>query len=154
MSETWFSLGRHDDVEILAREWKPGDGVACSFASHQRREPCGPPVAVVETLRYRRTYVSGRYTSGDDIEKRVVRGCCAEHLAGRIGKRYGNARSEMITRATKRATDEVVTKHWKQYQSFYEKAIAEEREALLEGIPEGLRGIFLASADSEDGEPA
>lgn len=151
MSETWFSLGRTDDVEILAREWKPGDGVTCSFASHQRREPCGPPVAVVETVRYERAWASGRLISGDNVEKRVVRGCCAEHLAGRIGKRYGNARAEMITRATKRATDEVVTKHWKQYQGLYAKAIAEERAALLEGIPEGLRGIFLASDDVEDG---
>lgn len=154
MSETWFSLSRTDDIEILAREWKPGDGVTCSFASHQRREPCGPPVAVVETLKYRRSYVSGRLVAGDDIDKRTVRGCCAEHLAGRIGKRYGNARAEMITRATKRAVDEVVTKNWKQYQGAYAKAITEEREALLEGIPEGLRGIFLASDDAEDGDAA
>jgi hypothetical protein len=60
----------------------------------------------------------------------------------------------MITRATKRATDEVVTKNWKQYQGAYAKAITEEREALLEGIPEGLRGIFLASDDPEDGDAA
>lgn len=153
MSEKWFSLGLVEDTELLARPWVAGDGVQCSFAGAQRREPCGPPVAVLETVRYRKEWAGGRYAiSNTKVEKRIERVCCAEHLAGRIGRRFGNDRSHMINRATKRATDEVVTKHWKQYQAAYEKALADERAKLFAGFPEHLQEILLAARMDGDDE--
>jgi hypothetical protein len=150
--DVWISLGRRDDVESIARVWKPGDGVQCSSASYQRREPCGPPVAVIETLRYVHNgwgYMPNRQPS-EEIEKRIRRITCAEHLAGKVGAPYVNQRAAAITSATKKASEEVLARHWKQYQTLYAKYIDEAKTALIEAIPEPLREAVQAALDKAD----
>lgn len=136
-SETWVSLGLgFRDIETLVRAWEPGDGVSCSHAGVQRREPCGPPVAVVETVEppseYRR-------------EKRIRRVICPGHLAGLITK--GAWAPAKIRAAAEREAQEVVlTAHWDEYQSEYRSRLDAAKSAQLAQIPEGLREI-LAEVD-------
>jgi len=155
VEEKWYSLGISgscDSEEVLVRVWMPGDGVRCAHASYQKREPCGPPVAVVETVRF--AFGRGGYKPENGVSKRINRVVCAEHLAGRvvnIETRGYQSRSKAIAEAVKKATDEVVTKHWKQYQALYRKYVDEAINDLLSNIPEPLRPL-IAQAMEEAGQ--
>lgn len=151
-SENWFSLGfssNCDSEETLVRAWNPGDGVRCAHASYQKREACGPPVAVLETVQFR--FGNGGYKPEYGVRKRTVRVVCAEHLAGRvvnINTRGQQSRSKAIADAVKKATDELVTKYWKQYQTLYRKHLDSEIADLLSSVPEPLKALVSEALDA------
>lgn len=150
--ESWYSLGFSsscDSEETLVRIWAPGDGVRCAHASYQKRHPCGPPVAVLETVRF--GFGKGGYKPEYGVRKRTTRVVCAEHLAGRvvnIETRSHQSRSKSVATAVKKATDELVTKHWKQYQALYAKFLDEEMADLLSSIPDPLKPLIQAALES------
>ena len=153
--EKWFSLGYSgscDSEETLVRMWTPGDGVRCAHASYQRKEPCGPPAAVVETVQFRYGG-SGGYSPEYGVKKRTTRVVCAEHLAGRvvnIQTRSYQGRSKAIAEAVKKATDELVTEYWKQYQTLYRKHLDNELSDLMSNIPEPLKPLIAAGLEAAD----
>ncbi|OBB47637.1 hypothetical protein [Mycolicibacterium fortuitum] len=162
MSETenWFSLGfssNCDSAETFVRAWAPGDGVRCAHASYQKREACGPPVAVVEVQEFR--FGTGGYKPEYGIRRKTTRVVCAEHLAGRVANintRSQQSRSKAIARAVQKATDELTTKYWKQYQVLYKKHLDSEIGDLLSNVPEPLKQLVSDALDAamESGDAA
>ncbi|SLI88098.1 Uncharacterised protein [Mycobacteroides abscessus subsp. massiliense] len=156
--EKWFSAGfdGREQSELLVRVWTPGDGVSCAHSAYQKREPCGPPVAVVENVEFK--FGAGGYRPEYGVRRRTQRTVCAEHLAGRIVKLSGGgtqgARSLAINDATKKATEELVAKHWKQYQGLYRKHLESARDELLGSIPDPLKTLICEAMDAVEGEVA
>ncbi len=156
--EKWFSagFGGREESELLVRVWNPGDGVSCAHSAYQKREPCGPPAAVVENVEFK--FVAGGYRSEYGVRRRTQRTVCAEHLAGRIVKLQSGdtqgARCRAINDATKRATEELVAKHWKRYQGLYRKHLDSARDELLGSIPDPLKTLIRDAMDTVEGEVA
>lgn len=139
--EVWVSLGRHKygDAEVLIREWRPGDGTHCAFARMQRKEPCGPPVAVQDTLNL----------NPSSLPARIRRNICAEHLAGQLTT-DGKTRRDAIAKAEKVAREAVVAAHWDEYKAAYTAELDRQRDELLGAVPEAIRDVLRAAWDRDD----
>jgi len=141
--ETWTSLGTTADRwsetrEILVRPWRPGDGLACSHAAVQRREPCGPPAVISETIDESTSSAKWR-----PPVRRVRRVLCAGHFAGLVAGH--DWKPWKIRKAAEdEAKEAVLAAHWSEFQSEYRTRLDAAKTEQLNKIPEGLREVLAA----------
>lgn len=113
------------------REWRPGDGLRCRWASKAPREvPCGVPAAVI-TLH---DFKPGPYRA-NTCRSWVV---CQNHIPGVVPA------GQIRVQAEKFAREKVLADHWDDYQT----QLKEEAERLLEAqmvdVPERIRELIRA----------
>lgn len=112
--------------KIQIREWRPGDGLNCSFATRStKRVPCGPPVAVQTTEHW----------PGQRYSRTVRHVVCALHLPGMV--RPG----EVVAEAEKAARERIAVAHWDEFQRMREEEIQTRVNTLYEFASEELRRI-------------
>lgn len=134
----WVSAGIDNrGVETLLRRWFPGDGLYCSYGNHQRREPCGKPVAASKTINPEgnRRFSGGVGSRMEYYPKVTNRILCAAHLASLFALSPGETRAQ----AEREAREELIAEHWDEYQASYKARIAAKREEQVNKIPESLR---------------
>jgi hypothetical protein len=102
----------------MLRDWQPGDGLRCRYATGAPPElPCGPPVKTQVRVR---SAGPGR----GDVEQRSP--LCVNHA------RFGNSPGNVMAQARREATERLVAKHWDEYSGYLTEAIArlsQSREA-------------------------
>lgn len=125
------------------RAWRPGDGLACSYANRaSRARPCGRPVAVKETS-WRGQGTNHNVRTGTTAPYRTV--VCMYHV-DRFAVDPGRAHTE----AEKIAREKVLTDHWDEYQRIIREETDARIEAAFGDLPEELRELIRAGLQAHE----
>ena len=132
------------DTELAVREWEPGDGVFCGWATRRSKYECTEPVAVLRTID------TGGYRGSHRVRTRVL---CARHLGetfrSYVGDNAGERNPQPLTvRAEKAAREAILAAHWDEYQKTRQKYIEAAEAELVELVPEDLRRFLVAGEDA------
>lgn len=141
----WYSAGvqyRWNDeptYETLVRTWSPGDGISCSASAHNKRIPCGAPVAVVRQVRVGEPRGAAPRSS-------ITRVYCIRHLA-----KLFDVAPTADNEVERQALEELAQRYWDQYQEIRQRLADELLERRFAGLPNGLREqVVAATRESED----
>lgn len=146
--EQWYSSGTdggpYRREEILVREWKPGDGLTCTWSNKSLKDPCGPPVAVTKTVVERDSF-----RSGGRVDRRITnRTVCIRHAAQHFLR--SNEKAELDnSRLERQALEQLAAAHWDEWQSNLKALQAEAREQRLSMLPQPLRDRLLQLESDE-----
>lgn len=134
-NKEFFSIGsdRQRDNEIAI--WEPGDGLYCSNRrSGVSKVECGVPVAVIRKILRKSPY---EYVSKYDREV-ITKNLCAHHLSQTLNELNGEMYTP-TTQADKEAKEFILAKYWDEYQSEFNRRVAEKIESNLASLPESIR---------------
>lgn len=121
-------LGVRYNTHRVLRRWEPGDGLSCSYTTRaSRSRPCGPPVAV-------RVHTSHPQSDRPHRHKEVI---CAYHLTEDANP------GELRVQAEREAREEVLVKHWEEYQAAIEAHMVPLVERTISNLPEELKLLVL-----------
>lgn len=123
-----IDLGVRYNTHRKLTRWEPGDGLTCHYVKQAPlTRPCGPPVAV-------RIHTS-HPTSGNPHRHREV--ICAYHLTK--DAQPGDLRAK----ADQQAREEILVKHWDEYQAAIERHMRPLVERTIGDLPEELKVLVL-----------
>lgn len=106
------------------RDWQPGDGLRCVFATRAPRGiPCGPPV---------KTRVVEIYPRPGSRQKTAVRrALCSNHI------QLGGTPSKLRAQADRIARERLLHAHWDEYEKYLAEEITKAVERYKEAQNDG-----------------
>lgn len=133
--EESIDLGMRYNTHRKLQRWEPGDGLTCHYVKRAPlTRPCGPPVAVrIHTSQH----------SGNRRHREVI---CAYHLTE--DAQPGDLRAK----ADQQAREEILVKHWDEYQAAIERHMRPLVERTIGDLPEELKVLVLDALARHDME--